>query len=91
MSVRAVASIPFRRLADKETGPCQSRAAHLCRRFPFISLDQRNDGVGQAVIAENNQPDVAQGEKAAKVIASIIIAGIVLMFASGLLHWIFFE
>ena len=43
------------------------------------------------MIAENNQPDVAQGEKAAKVIASIIIAGIVLMFASGLLHWIFFE
>lgn len=44
-----------------------------------------------AVIAEKNQQGSGQGDMAAKVIASIIIAGIVLMFGSGLLHWIFFE
>ena len=43
------------------------------------------------MIAEKNQQGTTQGDTAAKVIASFIIAGIGLMFASGLLHWIFFE
>ena len=32
----------------------------------------------------------AQGDRAAKMIASIIIAGIVLMFGYGLIGWILF-
>jgi hypothetical protein len=33
---------------------------------------------------------IAQGDKAAKVIASIIIAGLVAMFGYGLIGWIVF-
>jgi hypothetical protein len=44
-----------------------------------------------AVVADNNERGVAQGENAAKIIASIIITGISLMFGYGLFHWIIFE
>jgi type IV secretory pathway VirB2 component (pilin) len=43
------------------------------------------------VIVEKNQQNTMQGDNVAKVIASVIIAGIMLMFGYGLLHWIFFE
>jgi hypothetical protein len=43
------------------------------------------------MIAEKNQQGTVQGDSAAKAIASIIIAGIVLMFSYGLLHRIIFE
>jgi hypothetical protein len=43
------------------------------------------------MIAEKNPQGTVQGDNAAKAIASIIIAGIVLMFSYGLLHWIIFE
>jgi hypothetical protein len=43
------------------------------------------------VIAERNEQGTVQGDTAAKLIASIIIAGILLMFSYGLLHWIFLE
>jgi hypothetical protein len=43
------------------------------------------------VIADKNERGVVQGDNAAKVIASIIIAGILLMFSYGLFHWIIFE
>jgi type IV secretory pathway VirB2 component (pilin) len=43
------------------------------------------------VIVEKNQQSTMQGDNAAKIIASVIIAGIMLMFGYGLLHWIFFE
>jgi hypothetical protein len=43
------------------------------------------------VIADKDQQGVAQGDNAAKVIASIIIAGILLMFSYGFFHWIIFE
>ena len=32
-----------------------------------------------------------QGDKAAKIIASVIIGGILSMFGYGVLHWIIFE
>ena len=41
--------------------------------------------------AQKNEQSIVQGDYAAKVIASIIIAGILLMFSYGLLHWIIFE
>jgi hypothetical protein len=43
------------------------------------------------VIADKNEQSVSQGDNAAKIISSIIIAGILLMFGYGLLHWIIFE
>jgi hypothetical protein len=43
------------------------------------------------VIADKNQQGVVQGDNAAKAIASVIIAGILLMFSYGLFHWIIFE
>ena len=43
------------------------------------------------VIADKNERGVVQGDNAAKVIASIIIAGILLMFSYGLFHWVIFE
>ena len=46
---------------------------------------------GIVVVVEKNELSIIQGDYAAKAIASIIIAGIVLMFSYGLLHWIFFE
>jgi hypothetical protein len=46
---------------------------------------------GIVVVTEKNEQSIIQGDYAAKAIASIIIAGILLMFGYGLLHWIFFE
>jgi hypothetical protein len=43
------------------------------------------------VTAEKNEQNIIEGDYAAKIVASIIIAGILLMFSYGLLHWIFFE
>ena len=43
------------------------------------------------MVADKTEQDIIQGDNVAKIIASIIIAGILLMFASGLLHWIIFE
>lgn len=43
------------------------------------------------VTAYKNQQSEVQGDTAAKGIASIIIAGILLMSSYGLLHWIIFE
>lgn len=43
------------------------------------------------MIMENAEQGTAQADKVAKIIASIIIAGIMAMFSYGLLHWIFFE
>jgi len=44
-----------------------------------------------AVIADKKEQGVEQGAKGAKIIASIIIAGILLMFGYGLVHWVIFE
>ena len=46
---------------------------------------------GMVVTAEKNEQSIVQGDYAAKIIASIIIAGILLMFSYGLLHWVIFE
>jgi len=46
---------------------------------------------GIVMVVEKNEQSIIEGDYAAKVIASIIIAGILLMFGYGLLHWIFFE
>ena len=43
------------------------------------------------MIAEKNKQGAVPGESAAKIIASLIIAGILMMFGYGLLHWIIFE
>jgi hypothetical protein len=37
-----------------------------------------------------SEQSIAQGDQAAKVIASIIIAGVVVMFGYGLIGWIVF-
>jgi len=37
-----------------------------------------------------SEQNIAQGDQAAKVIASIIIAGVVVMFGYGLIGWIVF-
>ena len=42
------------------------------------------------VIAEKNQQGAVQGDNTAKIIASIIFTGILLMFSYGLLHWVIF-
>jgi hypothetical protein len=42
-------------------------------------------------IMDESEQASAQGDKAAKVIASIIIAGISAMFSYGILRWIIFE
>ena len=44
-----------------------------------------------AMVADKNEQGVVQGAKGAKIIASIIIAGILLMFGTGLFHWVIFE
>ena len=46
---------------------------------------------GVAMAAEKTEQSIVQGDYAAKAIASIIIAGILLMFSYGLLHWVIFE
>ncbi len=46
---------------------------------------------GIVVVVEKNEQSIIEGDYAAKAIASIIIAGILLMFGYGLLHWVFFE
>jgi hypothetical protein len=43
------------------------------------------------MIADKNEQGAVQGDKAAKIIASVIIGGILLMFGYGLFHWIIFE
>jgi hypothetical protein len=43
-----------------------------------------------AMIMDGNEQTTVQGDKAAKVIASIIIVGIVAMFGYGLFGWIVF-
>jgi hypothetical protein len=42
------------------------------------------------MIMDTNEQAIIKGDKAAKVIASIIIAGIAVMFAYGLFGWIVF-
>ena len=46
---------------------------------------------GIVMVVEKNEQSIIEGDYAAKVIAAIIIAGILLMFGYGLLHWIIFE
>jgi hypothetical protein len=46
---------------------------------------------GIVMVVEKNEQSIIEGDYAAKVIASIIIAGILLMFSYGLLHWVIFE
>ncbi len=41
--------------------------------------------------AEKNEQSIIEGDYAAKIIAAIIIAGILLMFGYGLIHWVLFE
>jgi len=43
------------------------------------------------VAADKNEQSIVQGDNAAKAVASIIIAGILLMFSYTLLHWIILE
>jgi hypothetical protein len=43
------------------------------------------------MIMDKSEQVGAQGDKAAKVIALIIIAGILAMFCYGLFRWIIFE
>jgi type IV secretory pathway VirB2 component (pilin) len=43
------------------------------------------------VATEKNEQSIIEGDYAAKAIASIIIAGILLMFGYGLIHWVMFE
>ncbi len=43
------------------------------------------------MVAGKTEQSIVQGDNAAKAIAAIIIAGILLMFSYGLLHWIIFE
>ena len=40
------------------------------------------------MIMDNSEQGSSQGDKAAKLIASVIIAGIVVMFGYGLFGWI---
>jgi len=56
-------------------------APNLCGHFL--------DGVPMAM--DNSNQISAQAETAAKVGASIIIAGILAMFIYGILHWVIFE
>ena len=44
-----------------------------------------------AMIVDTNEQTIIQGDNAAKVIASIIIAGIAADVRYGLFHWIIFE
>jgi hypothetical protein len=42
------------------------------------------------MIMDTNEQAIIKGDRAAKVIASIIIAGVLAMFAYGLFGWIVF-
>jgi type IV secretory pathway VirB2 component (pilin) len=43
------------------------------------------------VTADKNEQTIVQDDFAAKAIAAVIIAGILLMFGYTLLHWVIFE
>lgn len=43
------------------------------------------------MIADKPEHAMAQADKAAKAVASIIIVGILAMFSYGILHWVIFE
>ena len=46
---------------------------------------------GLAVNMDKTEQGTARADRAAKIVASIIIAGILAMFSYGMLHWIIFE
>ncbi len=46
---------------------------------------------GLAAIMDRIEQGTEHADRAAKIIASVIIAGILAMFSYGMLHWIIFE
>lgn len=40
---------------------------------------------------DKTEQGMAQADRAAKAVASIIIAGILAMFSYGIVHWVIFE
>lgn len=72
---------PLNRVAETNYQTLQMAAPRLCGHF-----------LSEVPMAMDNSDQVsAQAETAAKVGASIIIAGILAMFTYGILHWVIFE